>query len=1463
MKRWMIALEQRSIRSKLMQVVVGMLLVALCIGLYGYYNLRMVGNEFQRVYENELLGISHLKEARINYATMGRALRQAMLPQAPAERETAHRQLAEAEANLLSEIEAATRLLLRQEHRARLAAFKKHFTDYKANIERVLVQSSQGNLNAALAAVSAAEFQQVGQAANEALEAAAQDMEKAAAAAAQAVQELTERSLLIMLILLAGLISLGAVFGALISASIRQPIDGIRNAVDRLAAGKLDQPVPHLDYPNELGDLARDVEVLRTEAQKLEAQRWVKNNIADISGELQQVSSFSELSQRLLSRLGPLIHLGHGVFYIYEEEHRRLRLLGGYAYRERKHLNQYFALGQGLIGQCAMEMAPIIITEPPADYVRIGSSLGEAVPRSIAVLPVIRNERLLAVLELAIFRQFGDKEQALLDGLMPILAMSLEILERNAKTQQLLEETRRQAENLEAQQMEIKAAEEKGRLILGSVKDGIVGLDNHGVMTFANPAAYSMLGYAEEEFVGQPMHDLIHHTYPDGQAFPRNECAMYMTAQDGQPRRVDGEVLWRKDGSSIPVEYSTTPVLKDGQILGSVISYRDITERKAAEKAIAEQRAAMQQILDHSPVGTAFTIEGEFRYTNPEFEEMFGLKAGDSAQDIYVKPEDRTQLIADLKRDGQVRNREMMLRGKNEEPRHYLATFMPFNHEGEQGLMGWLVDMTERKQAELEVLRAKEIAEEATKAKSDFLANMSHEIRTPMNAIIGMSHLALQTSLDKKQRNYIEKVNRAGENLLGIINDILDFSKIEAGKMSIEQVDFRLEEVMDHLANLVGLKTEDKGLELLFDIAADLPTALIGDPLRLGQVLINLGNNAVKFTEQGEIIVGGEVVSQSETEVELHFWVRDSGIGMTAEQCGKMFQSFSQADASTTRKYGGTGLGLAISKSLVEAMGGRIWVESEAGKGSTFHFHAHFGVQTNPQARRMFHADELLGLRVLVVDDNASAREILAGMAKNFGLEVDVARDGQSALRLISEAEQKQLAYDLVLMDWKMPVLDGIETVQRMQQEQLSHLPTVIMVTAYGREEALEMAEERAVSLNTVLTKPVTQSTLLEAVGEALGKGELIESRAEAKAESHEEAMAQLKGARVLLVEDNEMNQELAMELLSQAGMEIQLANNGQEALNILSQDTRFDGVLMDCQMPVMDGYTATREIRKNPAFGTLPIIAMTANAMAGDKEKVIRAGMNDHIAKPLNVGAMFATLAHWIRPAQAAQSDQSAQAARPATPPQAGAMSEGLPELPGIDQAVGMAVCTQKASLYRRMLVKFRDSQADFATQFAAAGEDTDAEARTRAAHTLKGTAGNIGATRLQAAAAELEHACAQGQDEERIQALLHDVLQQLQPVISGLRQLDPAPQSEANTDAAPATQAASRLSAEEINQRLSQLKALLEDDDSEATDNLEQLMQDLGPTDPLSRQLKPLGAALESYDFEQALAVLERLDL
>ncbi len=950
---------------------------------------------------------------------------------------------------------------------------------------------------------------------------------------------------------------------------------------------------------------------------------------------------------------------------------------------------------------------------------------------------------------------------------------------------------------------------------------------------------------------------------------------MWTKLSAGQAWR--GELInRRKDGSEYVELANIAPIRQpDGRITHYLAIKEDITDKKRMSDELDRHRmhleelvasrteeldAALQEqeaLFEAASVGILLLRDRIIMRCNRTLDEMFGYDVGEQiGQNVriwYPQEATYTQAGEDVygrDKRGEVHTAERDLVRKDGS---HLWARMSVRTIDATGLSRDMVcvveDITQEREVMSEIRQARALAEAANRSKSDFLANMSHEIRTPMNAIIGMSHLALQTDLNKKQRNYIEKVHRSGENLLGIVNDILDFSKIEAGKMSMENIAFQLEDVMDNLANLVGMKTEDKGLELLFNASPKLPYALVGDPLRLGQILINLGNNAVKFTNHGEIVIGIEPVTQTDDQVKLHFWVKDTGIGMTPEQVTRMFQSFSQADASTTRRYGGTGLGLAISKNLVEKMQGCIWVESEFGKGSTFHFHAHFGLQKNVTVRRMFTATELLGVRVLVVDDNASAREILSSMVRSFGMEVDVARDGAEALRKASASQN--LPYQLLLMDWKMPDMDGIQAVWRMQDMHLTHVPAIIMVTAYGREEALNSARQHGVEVSTVLAKPASPSTLLEAIGQALHKGIVTETRATQKADSHSQAMAQLKGARVLLVEDKDLNQELALELFDMANMEVVVANNGQEALDILGRDTRFDGVMMDCQMPVMDGYTATREIKKNPALWHIPVIAMTANAMAGDREKVIEAGMCDHIAKPLNVGEMFTTMAKWIQPATVLGG--LAVTAKTVATHAGNSGVAGLfgdVPLPGIDTQFGLATALNKASLYRRLLLKFRDRQANFADLFTKARDGSDPTAAHRLAHTLRGTAATVGAKHVQEAAELLEQACKRQAPDTQIDDLLCKVLEELHPVIDALQALG-------GEDTSVSVKSSTTVDEEKLSTLRARLLELLNLGDSRAID-LCDLHEDLFRS-AYPAQWTKISDSVHGFDFEAALVLVK----
>ena len=907
-----------------------------------------------------------------------------------------------------------------------------------------------------------------------------------------------------------------------------------------------------------------------------------------------------------------------------------------------------------------------------------------------------------------------------------------------------------------------REAEERTRLTLDSAGDGIIGVDREGRATFVNNAAERLLGFGDGELIGKPIHDLIHHSRADGSPYPAEGCPMRAAFTDGEVHRVDDEMLWRKDGTGFHAEYTANPVLREGRVIGAVIAFSDITERKRAAERVRNSEQRLTQIIDFLPDPTwVVDCNGVVVTWNRAMEVLTGRPAtdmvgkGDYEYSLAFYDERRPVLIdlirmwkpefaekyLSIKKDGDI------LRSESYHPRLgdgglYLsgtAGLLCDAAGNPAGAIEALRDITDRKQMEEQLRQAQEAAEAASKAKGDFLANMSHEIRTPMNAILGMTHLALKTELTPKQSDYLHKIQTAGTSLLGIINDILDFSKIEAGKLEMEAVPFNLEEVLDNLASLITVKAHEKeGIEVLFCADPDAPRALVGDPLRLGQVLINLANNAVKFTEHGEIVVSTELVSRGERTVEIKFAVKDTGIGLTEEQKAKLFTSFSQADTSTTRKYGGTGLGLAISKRLVEMMGGRIWVESAPGQGSTFCFTAAFGIGREEPRTRHSPPPDLRGLRTLVVDDNSTSREILQGMLESFSFEVTLAASGEEGLAEFEKAAPGR-GYDLVVMDWKMPGIDGIETARRIKTlAGLSRMPRIILVTAYGREEIMRQAEK--MGLDGFLIKPVSPSVMFDTIMQAFGQEAPRELRTDTEKELEEAAAETLAGANVLLVEDNEINQQVAMEILSGAGIRVTVANNGQEALDRV-RATSYDAVLMDVQMPVMDGYTATRKIREleaqRPPARRLPIIAMTAHAMSGDHEQSIAAGMNDHITKPIDPPRLFGTLAKWI--GARGPAGKPAAAAPPKAIPSSG--EQALPEtLPEFDLAEGLQRLMGNRALYRKLLVNFATQYARADAEVRQALDAGDFDRAHGLVHAIKGVAGNLAAKGLQAQSVALE---------------------------------------------------------------------------------------------------------------------------
>ncbi len=689
-------------------------------------------------------------------------------------------------------------------------------------------------------------------------------------------------------------------------------------------------------------------------------------------------------------------------------------------------------------------------------------------------------------------------------------------------------------------------------------------------------------------------------------------------------------------------------------------------------------------------------------------------------------------LISRVKRGEEVRNAGARLELPGKRVAWVSISMQAGDYDDKPAVLTWIFDMTDLKRKAMALKRATREAEEANQTKSAFLANMSHEIRTPMNAVIGMHFLMEKTELSRTQREYLEKANNSAHSLLTIINDILDFSKIEAGKLELEETEFHLGEVLNKLADVIGGVVRKKDIEFAIRIPPDCPDHLRGDPTRLGQILINLANNAVKFTEEGSVVLSISVEETGPKRAVLGFSVIDTGIGMTPEQCRGLFQAFNQADASTTRKFGGTGLGLSISKQLAEKMGGEIGVESEKGKGSEFRVVLPFAVVPDAQPVAA-PVDELAGKRALLADGFPISRVALGELMAAWGMEIEKVDGVDAALREIESAGQNgKPSFDLILHDWRMDGISGVELFRSFRRAG-PPVPTIPLVRAFDEEDVRHKTE--FLDLSGLLVKPVAPAQLKSAVMVALGL-EKSETLAAAGSDNR------LAGRTLLLVEDTEVNQEVAVAILSGEGASVLVAENGQEAVDMLDKNPKaFDAVLMDLHMPVMDGYAATEAIRGRPAFADLPIIAMSASAMDHERQQCFDVGMNDHIPKPIDVDQAMETLEKWLGPSEAGETAETP--APPPSPTRKKKKKKAAPSsfsLPGFDIPEALRRVNGDETLLRKLMASFAQSNADASKRIAAALKNGDADAAFSVVHAVKGAAGNLGAVGLFEAARDFQ---------------------------------------------------------------------------------------------------------------------------
>ncbi|MGO8791375.1 MAG: response regulator [Terriglobia bacterium] len=899
----------------------------------------------------------------------------------------------------------------------------------------------------------------------------------------------------------------------------------------------------------------------------------------------------------------------------------------------------------------------------------------------------------------------------------------------------------------------VKQQTEIIRATIESTADGILVLDAAGKVVTYNAKFAELWRIPKSELAAGDDSQLLQFILPqlkDSGAFLRGLRSLY---EDSEGQRDD--LIESIDGRIF--ERHSEPQRAWGRNIGRVWGFREITERRRAEKALQESEERYRLLFQRNLAGVyRSSLAGRILDCNEACVRMFGFSdptelVSRNASNLYHNPAERSAFISRLQEQGSLSNFEHCLKRKDGSSVWVLenATLI---QDGEPLIEGSMIDISARKHGEEELQKAKDAAESANRAKSEFLANMSHEIRTPMNGILGMTELALATDLTGEQREFLTMVKSSADSLLTTINEVLDFAKIEAGRLDFDLIEFNLRDSLDETTRMFAYPADRKGIELICDVAPEVPDVVVGDPTRLRQVVVNLLANALKFTERGEVLLRVDAKPVSPNDFLVQFAVRDTGIGIPPEKQQIIFDAFAQADSSTTRRFGGTGLGLTISSRLVGMMQGHIWVESEPGKGSTFHFTARFGrAKTGAQPRRTAPVT-LHGVPVLIVDDNATNRRVLDETLTSWGMKTCLAADGFQALAALKQACERREPIHLVLTDAHMPVLDGFRLAEQIKRDSELAKTQITMITSGGQRG--DAARCRELGISGYLTKPVRQVDLLEAIVNVLGSGERAEENVSVV--TRHSLREKRRGLAILLAEDNIVNQHLAVHLLENRGHHVTVANNGREALELAAKRP-FDLALVDVQMPEMDGLQLTSAIREKERDSQthLPIIAMTAYAMKGDRERCLAAGMDAYVAKPINASQLFETIE--------------------------GVWSAELKLHPAAESGVGQEVLDEatllsrfegEPELLKDVVRLFLEDCPKLFDDIRGAVERSDAPGIERAAHKLKGSVANFAAPTVYDAALRLEVMGRDGNLEQAAAALgqLESALEELKPVLVSL---------------------------------------------------------------------------------------------